>query len=209
MPRVWKPQILGAVRKRRRRSHPWRWSSVDIVTSCTSVCRKTVPRKLIRVPLTIPNVVVHCVDDVMMRRKPLLISLTVEETHRVPFTPNLAQTRSSESKRVAGHLVDCHLPCKGDEIEHHIPKAVSSAVRIEGGVVEVVSSFGAGDGGVEKAPASVHLVLNVILHRAQAVGLRTLIQTEVRYTRRRQGGREVVVVAYGRHCHDFASGGRR
>ena len=174
-----------------------------------SVRWKTVPRKLIRVPFTIPNVIVQRVDDVMMRRKSLLISLTIEETHRVPFTPDLARTRSGESKRVAGHLVDCHLPCKGDEIEHHIPKAVSSAVRVEGGVVEVIGSFSAGDSGVEEAPASVHLVLNVIFHRAQAVRLRTLIQTEVRHSRRRRGGREVVVVACGRHFHDFAFGGRR
>ena len=126
--RIWKPQILGAVRKWRRRSHPRRWSAGDIITSGMSVCRKTVPRKVIRSSLTIPNVVVSCVHDVMMRRKSLLISLTVEESHRVPFTPDSAQTGGGVSKRVAGHVVDRHLPCIGDKIVHHIPKAVSSAI---------------------------------------------------------------------------------
>ena len=128
MTRIRKPHIFGAVRKWRRRSHSRRWSAGDIVTSGMSVCRKTVPRKVIRSSLAIPNVIVPCVHDVMMRRKSLLISLTVEESHRVPFTPDSAQTGGGVSKRVAGHVVDRHLPCVGDEVVHHIPKAVSSAI---------------------------------------------------------------------------------
>ena len=200
MSRARKWQILGSVGVWRRRSHPWSRSAINIVTGGVSVSWETVPWEFIDGSFTIPDVVMHCVDDVGVGRKTLWIVFTIEETHGVPFAPNSTQSGRRESKRVAGHRVERHLPCIWYKVVNHIPKAVSSAIWFTGGVVEIIRPFGASGNGVEKAPASFHFRSDVVPHCAQTIRPRTLIQTEVRYTRWRWSGRDGVVVARGCHC---------
>ena len=103
--------------------------------------------------------IVHRVHYIVVRRKTFLISFAVEETHRVPFAPDLAQTRRGESQRISGNALDHHMPREGDVVVDHVAQPVAGGVRLESGVVIVVRAFRDRVDGVRELTASFHFRL--------------------------------------------------
>ena len=82
--------------------------------------------------------IVRRIQYILVRWKAFLIRLAVEETHRVPFAPDMAQTRRGEWQRVAGNSLNHHMSREGDV---------------------VVCALGDRDDGVKELAASFHLRL--------------------------------------------------